>query len=85
MKCKFINRILNLSAFPKNERRPFDFVLNLCLNSRNFEWLAFYNDGEFCGLAVLINYLDICHIIYFAVKEDMRNRGLGSPGTQCHT
>ena len=69
-------KLLYERAFPENERRPFDDMMS-SLN-RRLEMCAFYEDNDFCGFAFLLNCGDISHIIYFAIMEEMRGRGLGS-------
>lgn len=64
------------SAFPANERRPFDVLLpspdGAC------ELTAFYHEGAFAGFVSLLTHADITHILYFAIEEPLRNQGLGS-------
>ena len=63
-------------AFPENERRPFMGMLNS--QNRSTEVLALYDGELFCGFAILLNGLEISHIIYLAIEENLRNRGYGS-------
>lgn len=64
------------SAFPANERRPFEVLLpspdGAC------ELTAFYHEGAFVGFVSLLTHADITHILYFAIEEPLRNQGLGS-------
>lgn len=69
-------KLLYERAFPENERRPFDDMMS-SLNHR-LEMCAFYDGYLFCGFAFLLNCGDISHIIYLAIMEEMRGRGLGS-------
>lgn len=62
-------------AFPQNERRPFDDMMDA--RNNRLEMNVFYDGDEYCGFAFLLNCGDISHIIYFAVEENMRGRGLG--------
>lgn len=67
-------------AFPENERRPFSELLNA---PRSIAEIVALYDGElFCGFAVLLNVKDISHITYFAINEELRNRGYGSAALQ---
>ena len=51
-------------AFPENER--FSFSMMIKNESGHYETFGFYKDGAFCGFAIVLNSLDISHIIYFA-------------------
>ena len=62
-------------AFPANERRPLGVLLND--ESGAGEVLAFCEGTRFVGLAILLTWRDITHILYFAVMEDLRERGFG--------
>lgn len=67
---------LYIGSFPENERFPFKtMILN---KSGHYETFAFYDNGVFCGFAILLNSLDISHIIYFATLPEMRGKGLGA-------
>ena len=59
-------RRLYESAFPANERRPFEALLS-----------------GFAGFVSLLSWADITHILYFAIEEALRNRGLGSAALEC--
>ncbi len=64
------------SAFPENERGPFAFLIEggyACS-----EVYAFYDGNVYCGFISLLLHQDICHIIYFAVPQALRNRGYGA-------
>lgn len=63
-------------AFPKNERKPFDAMLSN--HSVSMEWLAFYDGGQFCGFACLLDSEGIAHILYLAIDDSIRNQGYGS-------
>ncbi len=69
-------RSLYERAFPANERRPLDPLLNDATG--HSKALAAYDEGSFCGFVCILEWSDIVHIIYFAVKENLRGRGLGS-------
>ena len=56
-------KALYISAFPENER--FSFSMMIKNESGNYETFGFYQNGDFCGFAILLNSLDISHIIYF--------------------
>lgn len=40
--------------------------------------LAFYDDDVFCGLACLLTFGTITHILYIAIREELRGRHYGS-------
>ena len=67
---------LYIESFPENERFSFKMMIN---NEKgHYETFGFYKDGAFCGFAILLNSLDISHIIYFATLPEMRGKGLGA-------
>lgn len=67
-------------SFPKNERRPFQHVFTMPQES--MEPLALYDGSVFCGFVCLLNGTTLSHIIYFAIEENLRNRGYGSMALQ---
>ena len=69
-------RRLYLSAFPANERRRFRDLVDD--PSGGSELVTLYDGELFCGFACFLNALDISHIIYFAIEENLRDRGYGS-------
>ena len=77
-KTKNISEIINLynSAFPKNERRNFQELIDE--KSKGMEFLAFYENDVFIGFITILNCKNISHIIYFAVCENLRGQGYGS-------
>lgn len=74
-------RRLYESAFPANERRPFE-TLPSGFDGQG-ELLAFYLGDCFAGFVSLLTWADITHILYFAIEEALRNRGLGSAALEC--
>ncbi len=67
---------LYIESFPENER--FSFSKMIKNEKGHYETFGFYKDGVFCGFAILLNSLDISHIIYFATLPEMRGKGLGA-------
>lgn len=67
---------LNERAFPENERRPLEPLMDD--PTGHGEVVAFYEQGVFRGFAGLLSCHDISHIIYFAIEEENRGRGLGT-------
>ena len=69
-------RSLYERAFPENERRSFDDMLGdpsgIC------DLVVVLEGSRFVGFACTLVCIGIAHIIYFAVEEDLRGKGLGS-------
>lgn len=72
-----LERIKSLyeSAFPKNERKPLALFLR---EAECCDFVAFYDEGRYCGFAILLTWKDITHILYFAVENELRGRGYGA-------
>ena len=69
---------LYLTAFPSNERKPFPVILQKC-EEGSMEILKIENNaGDFIGLVIMILFHDLAILDYFAIDENMRNRGFGS-------
>lgn len=65
------------TAFPANEL--IEFSLLMPGGGRDgAELVAWLLDGAFCGFISLLTLGDITHILYFAMEEGLRGRGLGS-------
>lgn len=77
-RSKDLNKIkkLYIDAFPENER--FSFSMMIKNENGHYETFAFYQDDVFCGFAILLNSLDISHIIYLATIPELRGKGLGA-------
>ncbi|MBR3953822.1 MAG: GNAT family N-acetyltransferase [Oscillospiraceae bacterium] len=67
---------LYIESFPENER--FSFGMMIKNESGNYETFGFYQDDKFIGFAIMLNSLDISHIIYFATLPEIRGKGLGA-------
>lgn len=63
-------------AFPAEERRPLEPLFADCSGCASV--LSACSDGFFCGFLCTLQWEDLLHIIYFAVEEDLRGKGLGS-------
>lgn len=61
-------------SFPANERMPMDVLLS----REGSEMLAILEDGAFRGFISLLTRGDICHILFFAMEEACRGKGLGT-------
>lgn len=64
------------SAFPENERWGLGAVLRD--ETGISELLGFFDGETFCGFVVMLHFGKYSHIIYFAIEEGLRSRGLGS-------
>jgi len=65
------------SAFPKDEQFPF-FLLELSTLDKNTRLLAFYEDEEFLGLCHFTSCQTTLFVIFLAVDESARGKGVGS-------
>ncbi len=68
-------RLLYETAFPENERRDLEDLIDE--ESEGMEFYAFYDEGTFVAMLSLLSYKDITHIMYLAVKEELRDKGYG--------
>lgn len=64
------------SAFPVSERQPFSHLFS-GFHSEG-ELFAFLDGEIFAGMACLLSYRDITHILYLAVPEQFHGKGYGS-------
>ena len=65
------------SAFPRYERKPFSRITSMAKAGRADLW-TIRADGRFAGLAATVNSPEIVLLDYFAVKRQLRGRGVGS-------
>lgn len=71
-------RELYEEAFPKSEKKPFEFILQK-RDEGCFEILEITDDAEcFCGLAIMMLYRNLALLDYFAVAPGRRGKGAGS-------
>lgn len=71
-------RPLYEEAFPKSEKKPFEFILQK-REQASFEILEIVDEAqEFCGLAIMMLYEALVLLDYFAIAPQCRGRGLGS-------
>ena len=63
-------------AFPANERRPLDPLLDDPTGCADFA--AFYAKDEFVGFACFLSWEDMTHILYIAMDEEARGCGYGT-------
>lgn len=64
------------SAFPKEERIPYDELKGL-LGVMPIDFMAYYDEDVFVGLTMVLNREDFNWGWYFAVREELRGRGYG--------
>lgn len=68
---------LYLSAFPREERKPFGLILRMYKKGTTDVW-CLKREGKFAGLGITINGPDLILLDYFAIKKKMRQQGVGS-------
>lgn len=78
-KRKCVSKVKKLynKAFPKDEKVPFT-VLKLNAKKDRARFYGIYDGDTFVGLIYNIFYKDIVYIFYFAISEELRNKGYGS-------
>ena len=76
--CTEFNKITHLlkSAFPKKEQTPM-FLLLLGALRKNTHFTAFYYEDKFAGLLYTIENDRYYFILYLAVNQDIRSKGIG--------
>lgn len=73
---KEIKKLYN-SAFPKDERAPFRMIKRRAMQKKA-QMLVAKNDGQFMGFAYVVNSDKAAYFFYFAVREDLRGKGVGT-------
>ena len=68
---------LYYKAFPKEEQKPFDLILQK-QKEGSVEILAIENNETFVGLSITAHYKNLVLLDYFAIEDDFRNRKLGT-------
>lgn len=69
---------LYMEAFPKNERKPFQIILDKC-EEGSMEILVIEDEKqEFLGLAIFVFYEDMALLDYFAIAKEKRGSGVGT-------
>lgn len=78
-KHKDIDLISSLyeSAFPDDEKAPFDTLLHR-EKKDNVEFVGYYDNQDFVGFTYLIHDDNLHYIFYFAILEKYRNLGYGT-------
>lgn len=67
---------LYISAFPKDERAPFFFLMSRYRKGKA-QMLAALDEERFAGLAYIVCLEDMVYLFYLAVEESLRGRGVG--------
>ena len=70
------------AAFPREERKPFSVIRKMARRGRADIW-TIRHDGRFAGLAATVNGQENILLDYFAVREALRGRGVGSAALKC--
>ena len=65
------------SSFPPEERRDWNKMKQIPLE-KGFCFYAVEQDGDFVGIISLWEFDEFVYAEHFAVREDMRNKGLGT-------
>lgn len=65
------------TAFPKNEQMPI-WLLQLLALREGVNFLAFYDGGEFAGIAHTVSTDRMIFVTYLAVNDGLRSKGYGS-------
>ena len=68
---------LYLSAFPKEERFPFD-ILKTCSKEDNSDLYAVLDNDKFIGMCYIVNCNGAYYLMYLAVQDELRNEKYGS-------
>ena len=63
------------TAFPEEERMP---LADLMRDDGAMQLIACCEDDDFCGFYATLTLKDITHVLFFAVAEQLRDRGYGS-------
>ena len=65
------------TAFPKEERFPFLFLQAIKLR-RSCKFLSYCKDEELAGMSFTVEGQDMVFVLYLAVSENIRSKGIGS-------
>lgn len=68
---------LYYSAFPKNEQKPFRFMIWKA-RKKQMDLFLIRENGENLGLTITANYDDLVLVYYFAIDPANRGSGIGS-------
>ena len=65
------------TAFPRYERKPL-WIVRMKHRKGEADIWVIDHEGEFAGMAITVNELDMVLLDYFAISENKRSGGLGS-------
>ena len=68
---------LYFSAFPQEERVPFDFLANK-VQLGNSNLYTLYDNNLFVGILVLVYHSDMVFLWYLAVDKNLQGKGYGT-------
>lgn len=75
-------RKLYLEAFPEEERKPFELMVNKSEEGQ-VELLSIESDsGSFLGMAIMVQDRDLALLDYFAISPECREGGTGGAALQ---
>lgn len=64
-------------SFPAEEQMPF-WLMRLFARRKQVDFLAFYDQEEFCGFAYLVHNQQLTFVFYLATAPNQRSQGYGS-------
>lgn len=70
-------KALQKRAFPKEEQYPL-WALHLMAARKGVDYLAFYDEGLFCGIAYTSVTDRMIYVLYLAVNDALRSQGYGT-------
>jgi len=78
-KSKIKSKIKQLfsNSFSRKEIIPLWYLL-LKAKKPNIDFLAFYDQEKFIGLAYLIKHKEVIYVLYLAIEPEERSKGYGS-------
>ncbi|MDO4484005.1 MAG: GNAT family N-acetyltransferase [Clostridia bacterium] len=65
------------TAFPADEQLPM-WLLRLGTLRRNFNFRAFYDEEQFCGIMYTVESEKMLFVLFLAVNDKIRSKGYGS-------
>ncbi|GEM_PF-90479 len=68
-------------SFPDNEKAPFPLLFAKQYFA-DVDFLTIYAGKQFAGFFYLVNFEHLSYIFYFAIRPDLRNKGIGSRALQ---
>ena len=71
-----ICRLMN-TAFPQNEQIPM-WLLKILAFRKSFNFRAFYEDEQFCGILYTAEDEKYIFVFYLAVNDRIRSKGYGT-------